>query len=184
MASLRPSRHSHSHALPNALCHITHIVSFLFALCVSSMAAAVAKPHTACNLFKIYLYHITHITCPYRAWSIHIHYAHAEQHANVNLHFKFYLKQEKKHENSQFSFTAFEIHYKGQRRKSSSPFFRASRSPAMTVLSLPDISVLTRRPCARRSTPPGSSPSVHTSPLRATRPKTLTKQRRFAALSA
>lgn len=38
--------------------------------------------------------------------------------------------------------------------------------------------------CARRSTPPGSSPSVRTSPLRATRPKTSTKQRRFAALSA
>lgn len=30
----------------------------------------------------------------------------------------------------------------------------------------------------------GSSPSVRTSPLRATRPKTSTKQRRFAALSA
>ena len=43
---------------------------------------------------------------------------------------------------------------------------------------------LTRRHCARRSTPPGSSPSVRTSPLRATRPKTLTRLRSFAALSA
>lgn len=51
-------------------------------------------------------------------------------------------------------------------------------------VNLPDISVLMRRLCARRSTPPGSSPSVRTSPLRATRPKTSTKQRRFAALSA
>ena len=103
--------------IQNEWYHITNVASLLLP-CVSRYAAVAKNSHCTQSYSKCVESYHAH--CLPREGLEYRHTLRPSRNssANVNLHFKFYLKQEKKHENCSSALQPAR-HYKRQRRKSS-----------------------------------------------------------------